>query len=357
MKTAVLLLAHGTPETVEQVPEYLNYVTGGRPLPAAVIEEIQHRYQRIGPSPLTKLTFEQAAALERVLSSPPNSSHRTLHGPVRVYVGMRNWRPFIADTVNGMTSDGVTHAAAICLAPQYSRTSVGLYRRAVEKASQGKIDFEFVESWHDHPELISAFAGSLRAALELARHESGAHPPIVFTAHSVPCKTIMEGGKEDAGEVVAANSHRGDARAAAISKAHSESPHPVADPYARQAKETAKMVAKSLRLKDSEWSFAFQSQGASGGPWIGPTVESTIAALAAAGHRSVLVHPVGFLCDHVEVLYDVDIAFRDFARQHGMTLWRAESLNVDPQLISALEQLSREHLARLVARETALSTR
>jgi ferrochelatase len=288
--TAILLLAHGTPGAPEDVPAYMKRVTGCRPIPNSVIEEVQHRYALIGKSPLTDITMQQAEALSRSLR-------------MRVYVGMRNWHPFIENTVKQMVADGITHAVAICLAPQNSRTSVGLYRQATMSAAEGQIEVAFVDSWHDHPQLIDAFSERLTASLSKVSRKI----PVIFTAHSVPSRTVS--GQES-------------------------------DPYAIQARRTAELVARSCGLKDDEWHLAFQSQGMSGGPWIGPTVEDTIAALQAAGHSEVLIQPVGFVCDHVEVLYDIDIYFKKYAQDRGMKLWRAESLNCSPQFISALADLA-----------------
>jgi ferrochelatase len=291
--TAVLLLAHGSPDSPDEVPEFLSNIAG-RQLPPQVIEEVKHRYGLIGHSPLTEITMRQAAGAARELRLP-------------VYVGMRNWKPFIADTVRQMTNGGIAHAVAICLAPQNSRTSVGLYRRAL---GEPPFEVEFVDNWHDHPLLIKAFAEKLAPGWKRACEEAGARVPIIFTAHSVPARTIEEG-----------------------------------DPYEQQAKETAEMVAMEVpSLSVDDWGFAFQSQGMSGGPWLGPTVEETIAALGDAGRRGVFIQPVGFLCDHVEVLYDVDIAFRQFAERRGMRLWRAESLNDSPLLTAALADVARSRL-------------
>lgn len=295
-KTAVLLLAHGTPDAVEQVPEFLLKVTGGRPLPPSVVEEIKHRYSLIGRSPLTEYTMKQAEALARELHLP-------------VYVGMRNWKPFIADTVRAMASAGVQRVIAICLAPHDSRTSVGLYRKAVLDEAP-PFPVEFIDNWHDHPLLARAFAEKLRAGWERACREMGARVPVIFTAHSVPQRTIAEG-----------------------------------DPYEEQARETAALVAIEVPgLTMDGWTFAFQSQGMSGGAWLGPTVEDTILQLKAKGHGGVFIQPIGFLCDHVEVLYDVDIMFREFAEKNGMRLWRAESLNESPALVAALADVARSRL-------------
>ena len=234
-KRAVLLLAHGTPDMVEEIPEYLRNVVSGRPMPQAVVEEIQHRYSLIGHSPLTELTFAQGKLLEDLLASD---------AAVKVYVGMRNWRPYIPEVVKEMRADGVTEAAVICLAPQNSRTSTGLYKRAVE-AEAGDVKIDFTAGWADHPLLADAFAERLRVALAKLTAEVGEPVPVLFTAHSVPCRTLA-----------ATETQSG-------------------DPYAIEARKTAELVAARVpELK--RWYFAFQSQGASGGEWIGPTVESTL---------------------------------------------------------------------------------
>ncbi len=297
MKTAALLLAHGSPDSADEVPEFLQYVTGGRATPA-VVAEVKHRYALIGSSPLTRITLRQGELLSQELGMP-------------VYVGMRNWRPFIADAVKQMTTEGIRRAVVICLAPQNSRTSVGLYKKAL--LNEGNLPFEvdFVENWHDHPLLIKAFAERLEEAWRRACEQAGARVPIIFTAHSVPQRTIIEG-----------------------------------DPYETQARETAALVAMqvpSIRLED--WTFAFQSQGMSGGEWLGPTVEQTIRELKAKGARVVFIQPIGFVCDHVEVLYDIDIAFRHIAEQEGMALDRAESLNESPTFVAALADIVRSRLA------------
>ena len=297
-QSAVLLLAHGSPDRVEDIPEFLGYVTGGRPLPDAVVKEVQHRYGLIGSSPLTRITLRQGELLEHELKLP-------------VYVGMRNWHPLTGDVVKRIQQDGMTRVVAICLAPQNSRTSVGLYRSAL-LGDSGNAPFEvdFVDNWHDHPLLIKAFAQKLTAGWQRACDEAGARVPIIFTAHSVPERTITEG-----------------------------------DPYEAQAKETASLVAMEVpQLTVDDWQFAFQSQGMSGGAWLGPTVEDTIRGLKAKGHRAVFLQPIGFLCDHVEVLYDIDIAFREFAQKESMRLFRAESLNESPTLIAALADVARSRL-------------
>jgi ferrochelatase len=320
-RSAVLLLAHGTPDVLGEMAAYLGKVTGGRPLPQAVIEELQHRYQQIGlretqgaeAPALTKWTLIQANLLERALDRIGDSD-------TRVYVGMRNWHPYIADAIQQMRLDGVTHIKAICLAPQNSRTSVGLYRKAVLAAAEG-LEVDFVAGWAEHPLLAQAFAERLWPVWALACAQSGQRVPVLFTAHSVPCRTVMT--KE----------------ASANGASAAEPP----DTYAVEAKRTAALVAERMApvgFGEKDWYFAFQSQGISGGPWIGPTVEDTLRAIKEQGHIGVVMQPVGFLCDHVEILYDIDIAFTEKARELGLKLWRAESLNDSEILINALTEIA-----------------
>jgi len=301
-KRGVLLLAHGSPDSPEDVPEFLLRVTGGRALAAEIVAEVKHRYSLIGRSPLTAMTMRQGELLAQELQLP-------------VYVGMRNWKPFIADTLAAMQADGINGAVAICLAPQNSRTSVGLYRAALSPADGTALAIDFVESWHDHALLIQAFSEKLRSGWENACQEMKTKVPIVFTAHSVPQSTITEG-----------------------------------DPYERQSKETAALVAREAAIEPEDWTFAFQSQGMSGGAWLGPTVEDTVLELKRKGRRGVFIQPIGFLCDHVEVLYDIDVGFKQFAEKVGMRLWRAESLNDSPVLTAALADLARQRIPAFAAK-------
>jgi protoporphyrin/coproporphyrin ferrochelatase len=316
-KQAVLLLAHGTPESAEQIPEYLRNVVSGRPMPQHVVDEIQHRYTLIGHSPLTELTLEQGRLVESELAA--SGQH------VPVYVGMRNWRPYIPDAVRKMHADGIDEAAVICLAPQNSRTSVGLYERAV-RAEAGALRIDFTRGWARHPLLADAFAERLREAETKLIAETGAPVPVLFTAHSVPARTVEP--QPDAAD---------QAR---------EWPKGAADPYAEEARQTAELVVERVP-EIPRWWFAFQSQGASGGPWIGPTVEETLEQIAAEGVKNLLLQPIGFLCDHVEILYDVDIAFRQYATKLGVRLERPVSLNRSRTLARAVADLARQGLARL----------
>ena len=362
--TAVLLLAHGTPNVLGEMGEYLARVTGGRALPQEVVEELQHRYAQIGlrdrpglrdspapePPPLTRWTFAQARSLQAALAAAG--------APLRVYAGMRNWHPYIEDVVGQMRADGVTRIIAVCLAPQNSRTSIGLYRRALMSVADG-FDVTFVEEWPDEPALIEAFAqrlidcytaiesGAPRLGVpgQLAgwgerldsqtwdvapRNRPATALPVLFTAHSVPCRTIMTGE-------------------ASVTGARPGTPMQASpDPYPVEAKHTAELVfaSASRRLPAlTTWFFAFQSQGVAGGPWIGPTVEDTLKAIRDEGHAGVVLQPIGFLCDHVEILYDIDIAFTETARSLGLRLYRPESLNDSPLLTAALAAVVQRQLA------------
>ncbi|MGC2694995.1 MAG: ferrochelatase [Candidatus Angelobacter sp.] len=298
-KLAILLLAHGSPDSPADVPAFMRYLTAGRPVPDAVMQEVTHRYSLIGKSPLTVITMQQAEGLQRKLGVP-------------VYVGMRNWKPFIADAVREMAVKGIDQVVAICLAPQNSSTSVGLYRKALLAELKPGISLHFLESWHDHPLLIQAFAENLAPVWRQASDEIGTAVPVIFTAHSVPMRTIQTG-----------------------------------DPYEKQAKETARLVGnKTTGLTPELQHFAFQSQGMSGGPWLGPTVERALLEVRKQGHQGVVIAPIGFVCDHVEVLYDVDIGFRQFAAEQGLKMWRPQSLNTSATFIAALTKLASTELAR-----------
>jgi ferrochelatase len=338
---AILLLAHGTPDILSQMAEYLDKVTGGRPMSHEVIEELQHRYAEIGlrdeplpeGPPLTKWTLLQGRMLSELLGKP-------------VYVGMRNWHPFIADVVAQMVADGVTHARVLCLAPQNSRTSTGLYRRALMLAVGDQFPVDFIAGWADEPDLALAFAERMWPVWAEACAVTGTRVPILFTAHAVPCRTIMSGSVSNsvspsAPAVGAPVPENGIQNYGAVT---------APDPYPVECKQTAMRIAEALRpvgLTEADWFFAFQSQGIAGAPWIGPTVPDTLAALAEAGYKGVVLQPVGFLCDHVEILYDIDIDFKQQAAELGLQLWRAGSLNDSPTLIRAVSAALERPATRL----------
>jgi ferrochelatase len=304
----VLLLAHGGPNSLEDVEPFLQNIRGGRPFSPHLLEELRERYRLIGgKSPLLELSQRQAQALERALNPLFRGDGKRL----RVYLGMRNWHPFIRDTVAEMVRDGVRQATALCLAPQNSRMSVGLYFQRVREAQKDlAADFPitFVESWHGEPLLIEAFAEKVRQALVGFPGESGDAPAVIFTAHSLPEKVLAEG-----------------------------------DPYDREVRATAAAVAGKCGL--TGWRFAYQSQGATADPWLGPTVESVLEELSQSGRKRALIALIGFVSDHVEVLYDIDIAFRQFAEERGMLLRRTDSLNDSPTFIRALASVVEQHMA------------
>lgn len=297
-KSAILLLAHGSPESPADIPEFMKHITGGRPVPDVVMREITYRYSLIGKSPLTEITTRQADALQASLGLP-------------VYVGMRNWRPFIGDAVRQITASGIEKVVAICLAPQNSSTSVGLYSKVLAEERKPGLSVQFVESWHDQPLLIQAFAERLEPVWRQAGAEMGNALPVIFTAHSVPTRTIHAG-----------------------------------DPYEKQTKETAQLVGQRITgLTPELQHFAFQSQGMTSGPWLGPTVETVMLEQKRQGHKGVVIAPIGFVCDNVEVLYDIDIDFRQFANEQQLKMWRPESLNTSPTFIAALAKLASTRLA------------
>jgi ferrochelatase len=280
---AVLLLAHGAPTRIEDVEAYLENVRGGRPRNQVVVDEVTHRYREIGgASPLLCWTTEQAEALQKLLGLP-------------VHFAMRNWHPLIKEVVPQIQADRV---AGICLAPQFSELSVGLYRKRTVEAAPA-LNFSWAESYHDEPLLIEAFAEKLHPLLPGER--------VVFTAHSLPESALANG-----------------------------------DPYERECRATADLVAKKVGL--ASYDFAFQSQGLTGGKWLGPTVEATLDRYAAEGVRDVVVHNIGFVCDHVEILWDIDIGFRDYARERGITIRRPESLNGSPTFTAALAEVAKRCL-------------
>ena len=287
--TAVLLLAHGTPESLDEMPEYLTRVRGGRPPGPELLEEMRRNYAAIGGrSPLTDLTRAQAEALRAELGAG-----------ARVYVGMRNWRPFIADALAAAAADGVTDVVALPMAPQYSALSVGKYEEAVRQAAPPGLRVRFVPSWYDHPGLVAAFAEKVEEAL---RRDPGA--VVVFTAHSVPERVVREG-----------------------------------DPYADQVARTAAAVAARAGL--STYRLAYQSAGRTPEPWLGPSLEEALEAAAREGAVRALVAPIGFVCDHTEILFDLDVAASAAARRRGIVLSRTASLNTSGTFIRALADIVR----------------
>jgi protoporphyrin/coproporphyrin ferrochelatase len=285
LSAAVILMAYGSPARAEDIRPYLEDIREGRPVSDAAVVELTERYRRIGGrSPLDEITERQRAALERELGLP-------------VHVGMKHWRPRIAEAVEAALSDGAERIVAVVLAPHFSALSIAGYRERLEGALDGRAELRFVESWHDHPPFLDVLADRVR----------GTDAHVIFTAHSLPSR-ILESG----------------------------------DPYRDQLLETSRLVA--LRAGLERWSFAFQSASATGEPWLGPDILEELDAVHGRGVRKVLVAPVGFVSDHLEILWDLDVEARETAQKLGLELDRIESLNDDPAFIRALAQLVRSTL-------------
>ncbi|MCZ7544197.1 MAG: ferrochelatase [Anaerolineae bacterium] len=304
---AVVLLAYGGPDSLDDVPAYLHDIRGGRETPQALIDEITERYRQIGGrSPLLAITRRAAANLQAATGLP-------------AYVGMRHWHPYIKDVVAQMAADGVDQIVAICMAPHYSALSVGAYRARLEEAvaATGKaITVCFVESWHTEPAHLEGVAASIRTAVQHFPEATRDDVKVIFTAHSLPA-FILERG----------------------------------DPYDAQLRETARLLAARLKLADDRWTFCYQSApqgGAQAGvPWLGPQIEQVVAALGAQGEKNLIVAPIGFIADHVEVLYDIDIGVQEIARARGVRVERPPMLNDSAPLVAALAQITSRTLEDL----------
>jgi protoporphyrin/coproporphyrin ferrochelatase len=280
---AVVLMAYGSPSEPEDVRPYLEDVRGGRPVSDEAVEELAERYRRIGGrSPLDDVTEAQRAALERELGAP-------------VFVGMKHWRPRIAEAVEAALAAGATRIVGLVLAPHYSRLSIGGYRERLEKALADRAGLVLVESWHDEPAFIDALAERVR----------GTDAWVVFTAHSLPERIVDDG-----------------------------------DPYRDQLLETARLVAERAGVE--RWSFAFQSASPTGEPWLGPDLLEELERLRAEGVDKVLTAPVGFVSDHLEILWDLDVEARERAVELGLEWARTESLNDEPVFVHALAELVRK---------------
>ena len=299
---AVLLMAYGSPDRLDQVEAYYTDIRRGSPPPPELLEELMGRYRAIGGgSPLSRIVETQQAALERELAARGR--------PVQVYAGMRHIEPRIGRIVAGMAADGVERFVAIALAPQASSNAAG-YRRAVEGGLAGlgtdAPAVAYVESWYDQPRFIEALAETAREAL--ARFPDPAGVRVMFTAHSLPARILAEG-----------------------------------DPYPGQVAGTAALVAARLGLAD--YDVAYQSAGRTGEPWIGPDILAEIRRLAAAGVTDLVIRPVGFVADHLEVLNDIDLEAQAVAAEVGIHLERARSMNDDPTFIAGLADLAVDALA------------
>lgn len=291
---AILLMAYGTVSSLDDMAAYLLDIREGRPPSPELVREMRRRYEAIGGSPLLRLAEAQARALEAELD------RRGRAAPV--FLGMRHWTPRIRDAVAAMKAAGVTEAVAIVLAPHYSSLSIGRYRKRLDEAlaeTGASIRFRVVESWWNQPRLFEAFERRIRAALARWDGAPPAKTRVLFSAHSLPARIKAMG-----------------------------------DPYEDQLLAHARALADRLGLGD--WSFVFQSAGASPEPWLGPAIEDEIPRLAAEGYRRLLVVPTGFVCDHVEILYDLDLEAKALAVHHGIELARTESMNDFAPFIQAL---------------------
>ena len=304
--TAILLMAYGSPNRLEEVEAYFTDIRGGRPPSQEAVEELTARYRRVGvPTPLLAVSLELGRQLERLLNlDPPDDGIYTVH------LGMKHWTPRIATAIEEVVDSGADRLIAIVLAPHYSRISTGGYRRQVElalAAAQAVRDgaapsasLDFVESWHELDGYLQAVAENVRTVR--AEFPNPEEVVAVFTAHSLPARILNEG-----------------------------------DPYEAQLLRTSELVAQRAGIE--QWRFSYQSRSHTGEPWLGPDLVDTIEELAAQGHRAVLVASVGFIADHLEIFYDIDIEAKERADALGIELRRTPMLNADPPLAHALHAL------------------
>jgi ferrochelatase len=303
----VLVMAYGGPESLEEIPGYLADIRSGRPTPRAVLEEITENYRAIGGrSPLLEISRRQVDALASELG-----------GAYRCYLGMRHWSPWIEEVVGEMVEAGVTHAVSVVLAPHFSALSVARYQQRIGdglEVSRGRIEFAHVPSYHDAPGLVEAFAGRVLEGLGRWPEKERDRVHVVFSAHSLPERVLAEG-----------------------------------DPYDAQCRETAGLVAERAGLIPDRWSWSYQSAGRTPEPWAGPDLGDHLEELAGRGVRDVVVVPVGFVSDHVELLFDVDVKAKGVADGLGVRLERPPALNDDPTFVATLADLVRERAAPWLA--------
>ena len=284
---AVVLMAYGSPDTLEDVPAYYADIRGGRPVSPEHLEDLVDRYRRLGiedSNPLNEITERTRAALEHELELP-------------VFTGMRHWQPRIAEAVDSALAGGATTIVGLVLAPHYSRMSIGAYRRQLEGAVGGRAELVFVERWGAEPGFVELLAERVR----------GTEAHVVFTAHSLPARILEEG-----------------------------------DPYEEELLQTASLVAERAALRD--WSFSYQSESPTGEPWLGPDILVHLERLKGRGVDKVLVCPVGFVADHLEIRWDLDTEATEKAGELGLELERIEMPNDDPELVRVLAGIVRRAL-------------
>lgn len=293
----LLVMAYGGPDKLEDVEPYLLDVRGYRPTSQEIIHEVRERYREIGGrSPILEQTQAQADALESALNVNGKE--------FKAFVGMRHWHPFIKDVLAEMQAQGIEKAVGLVMAPHYSRMSIGAYYQRLEEANS-PIAISRIENWHLDAGYINALAGRVHDALQRFPEEVRAEVPVIFTAHSLPEK-ILEWN----------------------------------DPYPAQLRETVSAVMERLGSQPHE--FAFQSAAISTIPWLGPDAGEVIERLVAEGKKHILLCPIGFVCEHVEILYDIDIVYQKLAKSLNIQLERIEMLNAAPEMIDGLAGLIRE---------------
>jgi ferrochelatase len=300
----VLVMAYGGPLSLDEIPGYLADIRAGRPTSRRVVEEISENYRSIGGrSPLLEVTHRQVDALAAQLGED-----------YRCYLGMRHWSPWIEEVVGEMVEDGISHAVGLVLAPQFSALSIARYQQRVADGLdlyRGRIQFEHIPSYHDAPGLIEAFAARVTEGLSRWPEEERGRVHVVFSAHSLP-ERVLAGG----------------------------------DPYDKQCLETARLVAARADLPEDRWSWSYQSAGRSPEPWAGPDLGDHLEVLAGRGVADVVVVQVGFVSDHVEILFDVDVRARGVADRVGVRLERPPALNDDPLFVEALAAIVRQRSSR-----------
>lgn len=294
----ILIMAYGGPNNLAEIPGYLADIRHGRVTTPAVLEEITHNYTQIGgKSPLLEFTTTQVEAIREHLDP----------GRFKVYLGMRHWSPWIEDAVREMLDDGISRAVSLVLAPHFSKLSIAKYHDKIAAGLEmfhGRIEFTHILSYHDVPGLVGPLAERVQAGLHEWPEAERADVHVVFSAHSLPERILKMG-----------------------------------DPYDSQLRETARLVAAQAGLPDDRWSWSYQSAGRSPEPWLGPQLQEYIPELAAKGIKHIVSVPVGFVCDHVEILFDIDIQAQAVAKEVGVRLVRPSALNTDPVFMKQLAEL------------------
>lgn len=299
---AVLLMGFGSPDSLESIEPFLANLMGGKKPSAQQLEKVKERYKLIGgKSPLLEITEEQARKLEASLNKGGDK--------YKLYVGMRYWHPYISEMVKAIAQDGIKHLAALSLSPFSSRVTTGAYLNDLKEAiPQGsKLEFAFIDGWFKHPLFIDALVEKVREGMANFSSEEQSEIDLVFSAHSLPKEYIAAG-----------------------------------DPYVDEIEETISLIIE--KLGGIPWHLGYQSKGVAGGEWLEPEVEVLLSQLAREGRKKVLLVPIGFVADHVETLYDIDISLREKAEALGLAFHRAPSLNASPKFIEALTQIIEERV-------------